>query len=793
MLTSYLKIALRNLRQHRAYYAINLLGLTLGVASFLLILLFVYQELSYDRHHERADRIYRVASEAVTGGKVLRMATTPTPAAPRLQADFPEVQEAARIWFSLPEVEVERDGERFFEKRVFWADSSALRIFTFPFVRGNPATALSQPNSLVLTESTARKYFGSADPIGKTLTFNGRKEYHVTGVVEDVPPNSHFEFDFLGSFSSLKMSQSEEWLSFNLYTYVLLPEGGDPQALQAKLPGFVEKYIGANLREFGIAYTPFLQPLTDIHLHSDLEFEMKPNGNAAYVYIFSALALLVLLIAGVNYTNLAIAQSARRAKEVGVRKVLGAERPQLVRQFLGESLLLALIATLLAVLLVQLALPLFNSISGLALTLGDLGVPVLAAGLLGTVLVVGIASGVYPALYLSGFQPVRVLKGRAPSGASHAFLRKGVVVFQFAIAVFLIVGTGVMAAQLSFIQNKELGFDKEQVVVVPLQDPALLGRHEELRTALRRDPNIVDAAAADHFPGGPSNVLGYTPEGSTQSEPQAITSFAVDFGYVETLGMKLAGGRAFSREFGTDREAAVVINEAAARRFGWSDPVGKRITRMDETGSQATVVGVVEDFHFESLHQPVQPMVMQLGDTLQYLLLRVRPDGVPGALDALREVWRRFSPGTTLEYSFLDERFGELHRDDERLAKVFAVFALLTILISALGLFAMVSFSTEQRTKEIGVRKVFGASAADVVRLMLRDFVVLVVVAIVIAWPLSYYAVGRWLQDFEYRTEIPLWIFAATGVLVLLIASLTVAARAARAAMTNPVRTLRYE
>ena len=807
MLKNYIKTAVRNLLKRKGYSLINIVGLAIGMASCLLILMFVIDELNYDAYNEKADRIYRVAGSFFYGGRSFDIAVAPAPMAQVLIDEFPEVENAVR--FRQRGRYVFRYGDNIFrEMQVSYTDHSFFDIFSIPLLKGNPDTALEEPNTLILSQKTAEKYFRDEDPVGKTLRLNDQTDYMVTGVFEEIPGNSHFHFDVFVSMVSLAESKNKIWMSQNFQTYILLQEGADPAAVEAKFPDMLIKYMGPQIESFmgksmeklmeenELKGEFFLQPLRDIHLHSDLVAEMEATSDIKYVYIFTAIALFILIIASINYMNLSTARSAGRAREVGIRKVLGSFRSQLMRQFLSESMMLCLVSLLIALGLVRLTLPSFNRLSGKVLSMSAIGSPSMVGVLVLVTIFVGILAGSYSAFLLSAFQPVNVLKGKLKSGAKTGWLRSGLVVFQFAASIILIIGTFVVYNQLHYIQNKKLGYDKEQVII--MNNTYLLGdRAETFKNQMLAYPQIVNAAVSDYLP-VPSNnnnspVL---PEGERDSKKAtSMQNWIVDYEYITTLGMKIVAGRDFSREYSTDTKATI-INQAAAKQFDWAQPVGKRIGRYISNQGDIElydVIGVVEDFHFETLKETIGPLVMFLGNSNGNISFRVETEDISGTIGLLQKEWKKFLPYQPFEYRFLDERFADMYQAEQRIGRIFGVFAGFAIFIGCLGLFALAAFTAEQRTKEIGIRKVLGATAPNIIRLLTKEFVILISVANVIAWPVAFWVMKGWLKDFSYRISLSVWMFVGAGLLTLLIALLTVSFQAVKAALTDPATSLHYE
>lgn len=807
MLQNFIKTALRNLLKRKGYSLINIAGLAIGMATCLLILMFVSDELSYDAYNEKADRIYRVAGSFRYGGRDIDIAVAPAPMAKVLMDEFPEVEDAVR--FRQRGRYIFRYGENSYkETRVSYVDASFFNLFSIPLLRGDPETALTQPNTIILSRKTAQKYFGEQDPIGKTLRQNDRTDYMVTGVFEDIPDNSHFHFDILISMISLPESKNQIWLSQNFQTYILLHQGADPAAVDAKFDDLLVKYMGPQIKAFmgksleelaasgELGGEFFLQRLRDIHLHSDLIGEMEATSDVKYVYIFTAIALFILIIASINYMNLSTARSAGRAKEVGIRKVLGSFRSQLIRQFLTESMLLSLISLVLALGLLRLALPFFNGLTGKNLSMIDLGNTTMIVVLVLVALTVGILAGSYSAFFISAFRPVNVLKGSLKSAVKGGWFRNVLVVFQFAASTILIIGTFVVYSQLHYIQNKKLGYNKEQVLI--LSNAYLLGdQAETFKNEMLTYPQVVNATISDYLPiPSDRNQSAVLPEGERDSmKATSMQNWIVDYDYIKTLGMKIIEGRDFSRDYSTDTKTTI-INQETARQFGWDEPLGKRIGRVVSDKGDIElyqVIGVVEDFHYETLKDTIGPLVMFLGNSNGRISFRIETKDLAGTIGLLRNKWKEFLPNQPFEYHFLDERFADMYRSEQRIGKIFGVFAAFAIFIGCLGLFGLAAFTAEQRTKEIGIRKVLGASAPGIIRLLTREFVILVAVANVIAWPVAFLVMKGWLKDFSYRISLSFWVFVFAGLATLLIALLTVSFQAVKAAFADPADSLRYE
>jgi len=805
MISSYLKIALRSLWNKKAFAAINIFGLAIGLATCMLILLFVQHELSYDRFNKQADRIFRVTIHGRIGGNDINLAGASAPAGPALMRDYPGVEAYTRL--STSGTFLVKSGEkRFLEQRIVFTDSNFFNFFTIPLLKGDANSVLKEPKTVVLTKSTALKYFGRQDPIGKSLELGTMGLVRVTGVCEDLPSNSHFHYNFFGSMKSVTLG--EKWLSSGAHTYVMLRKGYPVEKLSAQMPQMVRKYIGPEIQEFlGISYEEYLrkgdnlgfglQPLTDIHLTSNLENELEGNSNIKYIYIFTAIAAFILLIACINFMNLSTAGSAGRAKEVGVRKVMGSVRKQLMAQFLIESVLVTLFALLVALGLVILILPGFNDLAGKQFDLQTILNPRMVAYALGGCVIVGLLAGSYPAFFLSAFRPVAVLKGSIQAGVKSGWLRNTLVTVQFVVSIVMITGTMVVYQQLRFIQNKNVGFDKEQVLI--LHDTHLLGgKAKTFKEQLGNLSSVSSVTLAGYLPAGNSNNGndGFLPENAENNiTPYRFTTYQVDEDYLKTLGIGLVRGRDFSKSFGGD-SASVLINEAAAKQFGWENPIGKRIRTIGNGTPESrrfyTIVGVTRDFHFRSMHERIAPLVMFYGGDQYQLALRIKTNDIPALLKTLEKTWKAVSDNP-FAYSFLNERFNSMYESEQRVGKLFGIFAGLAVVIACLGLFGLAAFTTIQRTKEIGVRKVLGASVLSIVSLLSRDFVKLVAIALVIASPLAWYGMHQWLSDFAYKVDIEWWVFLLAGVLAIGVALLTVSFQSIKAALVNPVKSLRSE
>lgn len=807
MLLNFIKIAWRNLVRNKAFSAINIVGLALGLATSLLISLFILDELSYDRFHEKADRIVRVFFRGSMQGGKLNEAHVMPPVAQTLKADYPDVQEATRLRMGGSPF-ISYGDKTFRDAALVYVDSNFFQVFTFPLRQGDARTALVRPNTAVITQALADKYFGNVNPLGKVLTIKSwNTAFQVTGVIDRIPKNSHIQADFFASMASLPEAKAPSWMTSEFFTYLVLPNRYDYHQLEAKLPQVVDKYMGPQIQQsFGMSMAQFrkkgndiglfLQPLTDIHLYSTFAYDLSPPGTIQYIYLFGAIALFMLIVACINFMNLSTAGAAKRAKEVGIRKVLGSVRQSLTSQFLIESMLLTGIALLLAVGIVYASLPIFNELANKSLTVNILTNVWLIPGLLLLGLLVSVLAGSYPAFFLSSFKPIAALKGNTFTGDRKSIsLRSGLVVVQFFISITLIASTTIVYRQLSYIQNKKLGYNKDQVLVLP--ETWLLGNKEDVfRSQIMQDPGVLHVSTSGYLPAGPSNNNNFMVYPETNATQLVKTlRYDVDYNYIPTLGMQLAAGRNFSPDYGTD-SSGVIINETAAKAFGWGNKaIGRTLTNTNNEGNKGTyrVVGVVKDFHFRSLHERISPLVMVLGNSAGTVIVKVKTKDLTGLLANLKKQWSQLAPDAPFTYSFLDERFNDTYRTEQKIGQILGLFAGLTIFVACLGLFGLATFMAEQRTKEIGVRKVLGASVTSIVALLSKDFLKLVGMAIVLSTPVAWYVMDRWLQDFAYRIDLAWWVFALAGLLAVGIALATVSFQSVKAALMNPVKSLRSE
>lgn len=799
MLKNYFKIAWRNMLRNRTFSTINILGLSIGLSCFLLLTLYIKDELNYDRHHENADRIYRVSREFLSqdGSTSLLLGQVAPPFGPLIQEDLSDVEQVVR---TLEVNAVVQYGESTFkEKNIFFAEDGFLDMFTFHVEQGDPRTALKDPFHILFSKPMAEKYFGNENPVGKLVRLNDEATFTVSGVFDPMPSQSSFHPDFLVSFTTLRDDRvyGEEKLRSNWYnnafsTYLLLPENYDPQKIVDAFPGFQDKHIGENTSEYSILH---LMKLADIHLHSHTDSEIEPTSDIRYVYFFSVIALFILVIACINYMNLTTAKSAKRAKEVGMRKVVGANRGQLIRQFLGESLFYTGIALFVSIALVALTIPVLNDISGKNLVFGDLLTPTFIGILLAVALFTTLVSGSYPAFFLTAFQPVKVLKGKVASHVKKGKLQQVLVTVQFAIAVLLIICTIVVYSQMRHVQNYKLGYSKEQIVLLPAVDD--YDNYESVRQQLKQNSGIVEMSQSSRIPTGrllDSKGFYAIQGGQSASTEVMIKDLAVDEYFIPAYKIRMAAGRNFSPMHSTDRANGFILNETAARTLGWNDPADAIGNEFGYGSTRGQIIGVTEDYHFESLHQQVAPLVMHMDTTnFNRWSVRLAEGNVKSSLDHLEKVWNTHFPEQPFTYEFLDSRFGALYSRERTQQVLYGIFAGIAIFISCLGLFGLSIFLTELRIKEIGIRKVLGASVTGIVQLLSKDFLKLVVIAILIASPLAWWIMSSWLEGFAYRIHVQWWMFALAGLAAIVIALVTVSRQSIKAAITNPAKSLRTE
>ncbi len=804
MIKNFFKTAFRSLMKNKGFTAINILGLALGLAACLLIVFYVVDELSYDRYNDNANRIYRVNEDLKLGDNKVQYAVAMAPLAQTLKREFPDVENAVRL--RPTGFHIKKGTENIAESNVVFADAAVFDVFTLPMLYGDKATALTEPNTVVISATAALKYFNKLNVVGQTLTIDNNQSLKITGVITDMPKQSHFYADFFESMVTSPGSRSNGWLQSNYNTYILFRKGTDPKKLDAQFPQLLRKYsaaemqaaVGMNIDAFeksGSYFRLNLMPLTAIHLHSNLTGEMSANSSAQYVYIFSAIALFILIIACVNFMNLSTARSANRAREVGVRKVLGSPRKYLIGQFLTESVLVTLAGAIIALTIAGAVLPAFNDLSGKNIAINSATLVWLIPALLIGVLTIGCLAGAYPAIFLSAFQPVSVLKGKLAIGFKGSWLRSFLVVFQFAVSIFLITGTLVIYNQLKYIQNRDIGYNRNQVLVI--KNSFELGNQAAIfKQDVKQLPGVVNATLTQFLPTSGSRTTDALFKDQSKDPKKTIFPqlWEVDYDYVKTLGMKVTAGRSFSDKLATDSDA-IVINETAAKFLAFGNPLNKILYRGYDNAKLKPfrIIGVVKDFNFSSLRDNVTPVVLFLGRNNGNLGIRTNTANLPALIATIDNRWKTLAPSVKINYSFMDADFDATYRTEQRMCKIFIVFTSLAIIIACLGLFGLSAYAAEQRNKEIGIRKVLGANVTTIVRMLSLDFVKLVFIAILIASPLAWFVMQKWLQDFAYRTNLQWWMLAVSGCTATLIAFITISFQSIKAALANPVDSLKNE
>jgi len=796
MLKNLFTIAIRNILKDKTYSAINVLGLTIGITCSLFLLLYILDELSYDRYHKNADNIYRIVSNIKEPDNAFTWAVAQIPMGEELRDNYPEVKNVVRF-FGMQRSLYKNGDVQFYEDDFYLADSVVFDMFSYEFVKGDPATALDLPFSIVLTEKIAKKYFGSEDPIGKSLQNQGNEDFKITGVLKDVPSNSHFRFDALVSRNT-RPQRTGSWGNFGVFTYIQLPAGYDLTKMYSSLDKIVKEKVNPIFDQFKISISYELQRITDIHLYSKIQDEAEAGGDISYIYIFGAVAAFMLIIACINYMNLATARSANRAKEVGIRKVMGSQRRQIVLQFMTESVVIALIALVVSIGLIYLLLPAFNSLSSKEMPFSFILQPSILVGLLAIVILVGIVGGSYPAFYLSGFNPVSVLKGKLSAKGGTVFFRKTLVVLQFSISIFMLISTLIVYDQLEYLRNKDLGFNKKQVIKINLTGQDVQKRTDALIEKIKQNSNVESVGIASSSPGeGISKVLMKVEDNEGGMGDKGVDFFVADFDFVKTLGMTIAQGRDFSRDIISDTTYAVLVNEAMVKRMAWKDPIDKKIifNRGPNRDSVVRVVGVVKDYHQNSLYDAIEPLMIIFGKGGNNVFVRTKEGDLSNSLANLEKSWKEINPDNPFEYKFLDQDFDSQYKADEKRSQIFTAFSGLTIIIACLGLLGLAAFTTEQRTKEIGLRKVIGASVNGLVFLVSKEFFLLVGLGMVLAFPAAWYFTSNWLQNFAYRIELEAeWVtFVVSALLAFIITLMTVGYHVVRAAVANPVNSLRDE
>ncbi len=796
MIKNMIRVALRNFKKDKSYSLLNVVGLAIGITFSLFLMFYVMDELSYDRYYKNADRIARIVSYVNEPANAMKWASTQFPLGPTLKRDYPEVEQAVRVLTRGPLLYKHGD-HRFYENKIFYADSNLFDVFTYSFIEGDPKTALIAPNSMVLSQTLAEKYYGKAvSALGQSLENSRGDVYKITGVIKDVPKNSHIIFNGIISLSTLPKDYSDTWGQFNNYTYARLRENTSVEEFEKKLLPMYEKHMATIFAQYNIKIKYGVQPVTSIHLHSDFAGEPEELGSMSYIYIFSAVALFMLIIACINYMNLTTARSARRAKEIGIRKVTGSTRPLLIAQFLTESLLITFISLLLSLVLVYLLLPVFNSLAGKSITFQFLLQVRTVMALLGIILFVGLLGGSYPAFYLARFNPVSILKGNLSKGSTNVTLRRVLVVVQFSISMIMIICTWVVYAQLKYMRNKDLGFNKEQVVSMNIDAyNDIRGRVAALKGQIKQNPKVSSVSTAETIPGGDNVSFNlFSIETSRGFVEKGIDCYGIDEDYLQTLGIKLIQGRGFSFSNPSDTLRSALVNEDMVRSFGWDNALGKRIKIPGDTsGNFVEVVGVVKDFHQKSLYNPIAPLILFYRPSSNNIQVKIRPQDIASTLSSIENLWKKTFPELLFQYTFLDQDFNSQYTADQKRGKIFTSFSTLTIIITCLGLLGLIAFTTEQRQKEISIRKVMGAGIQRIVSLIARNFVILVGISCLIAFPVAYYFMHKWLDIFPYKTDLKVTTFLLSALAVLVIALLTVSFHTIKVAISNPVKSLRSE
>lgn len=789
MIYHYLTIAFRSLVRKKAYTFTTLTGLSLGLASCLLILIYIVDELSYDQYHIHKNQIYRLAT-AIEGSDFEGIAKVNGPWGPAAQNEIPEIETVAQFVTSGQPL-VENNNQRSYEPNGFYADPSVFNVFSYTLLEGDPTSALSRPNTMVISESFAKKYFGNEAALGKTLRIDGQSDYLITGVLADVPQASHFTFDYLLSMESLQHPQRDHWVQWNqFYTYLLLQENADPASVAGKIKMILHKNMDAETAE---KYTPFLQPLTDIHLHSHLHREITANSDVKYLYIFSSIALLILGISCANFVNMTTAQATVRAKEIGVRKVNGAARRHLFIQFMTEVFLMCVVSLLVAQLLTIVALPVLNDLTSKNIQPDFIAQPIFGIAIVGVTLLTALLAGSYPAFYQASLKPLQVLKGKwIPS--RNISLRKTLVVFQFALSSTLVVASVIIYQQLQFIQHRPLGFDPQQIITIPIQSEALRLNYETVKAELLKHPGVVSVSLSGNIPGGSDWGIPTEPEGFTNENIPPIRVMAIDHQFLKTYGIALESGRDFSAEFASDT-AAYIINEEAARQLGWTNPLSKSFSMPVVGRPSAPVVGVVKDFHFRSMREKIGPLLFFIPPREWYSIYSIKIDGrnTKETLAFIEQQWALFDPEHPFTFTFFDEGYNSLYHQEQRLATIVGYFTAIGIFLACLGLYSLASYTAEQRTKEIGIRKAIGASSLQIMTLLSKQYLLLVVAGFAFALPFSWYMLQRWLESFAYHINFNVYVIGGCGLISSLMALATVGYRAFKAAQANPVDSLRNE
>lgn len=789
MLKNLIKTAVRHILKHFGYSILNILGLTLGISSAIFLIIYVADEVSYDRYHEKADRIYRVSSKITEPDDQFTWIVAQIPFGPQVVKDYPEVQSYVRF-INMPRSLYKYEDKEFNEENFFFVDSTLFDIFSYRVIKGEVKSALLNPKKIVLTEKTATKYFGNTDPIGKTLTA-GTDTYEVTGVIEDIPTNSHFRFDAVAARNNLP-KQLGSWGNFGVFTYLLFPENFDVKSFETKMQGMYEPYMKPIFGPLNIKIEYILEPLTRIHLYSTKSGEPEPTGSITYVYIFAIVALFLVLIAAMNYMNLATARSTRRAREVGLRKVVGSRRGPLVMQFLSESTVFTLISLVISIILLVILLPKFNLLAGKSFDLHIIYSPVVLLTLIGVLLVVGIVGGSYPAFFLSRFSPVTVLKGVITQGSAGSLFRKILVVIQFTVSVIMIVCTLVVFRQLNYLKTMDQGFDQTNVIGLQLNQE-MVRKYPVVKQALLENPNIKFVTSTNTPVGSGSGKVIFNVETDQGMAQKGVNFAVVDYDFIETLGIKIANGRGFQKDMPSDTLTGVVVNETFVNRMAWKDPIGKKVELGDANTIRARVIGVMKDYHQTGMYNGIESLLLVYRPLNNIIYIKLSGNDTKQTIAFIETKWKEIFPDQPFNYTYLSERFGEQFQADEKRGLIFTIFTILAILIACLGLFGLASYMVEQRTKEIGIRKVFGANEGVILRLIAKDFLLLVSIGIVIAVPVSYYFMSKWLENYVYRTNISVPLLIIAALLTILITFATISYKAYQASVMNPANSLKTE
>ena len=806
MIINYIKSAYRNIVKNKFYSFLNILGLSIGLTAFIFLFLHINDEISYDNYHEKASQIHRIESNFFIAGKSETFAIVPTPMGPALQLEFPEIEKVVRI-FGTGNTLFRNEEKESYEEDFYFTDSTFFQVFTHKMIMGDPDKCLVEPLSIVLTKSIADKYFGDDDPMGKILESGNNRQFKVTGVMEDVPTNSHMKFDALLSGTTLAAEAGEEefnslepmrFWNIGVYTYIMLNENSDIQAIHDKFPGFYEKYMKPIGDQINASYELMSTPLPDQHFSEHLSSDF-PKGNKAFSYIFIAVAIFILLIAAINYMNMATARSTKRAREVGIRKVAGAQKGQLIRQFLGESLMLSFISLAIAVVLVYLLLPDFNLLAGKSIGYEIFLNPVFIIGIILITIFIGLVSGSYPSFYLSSFNPVTVVKGSVSKKGGSGILRKILVVFQFFIATSMIIGTFIVSQQLSYLRNKDLGFDMENMMILELQDTTFRSKAAMFREELLQNPDILGVTNSIGVPGRNTWIQVVRMEKDTGWIDESSIITIVDYNYFDVYDIKFKMGRPFDEEMGTDEQEAVIVNETLVKTYGWEDdPIGKTIhwgfSLDGEEGRKMKVIGVIEDYHFKSLHNPVQQQMLFPAEFDKgHLSVRINGDKLRETIDFIEEKWNDFGANRPFNYRFLEETWDEMYTAEKNLGIIFSIATILTIFIALLGLLGLSSFIAEQRTKEIGIRKILGATMNNIINLLYREFAILIIIAFILAVPVAWYVLSLWLENFAFHITIGVLPFIAGGLMALAVGLLSISFHILKVASSNPVEAIKHE